>query len=378
MPDFDLQTLSPLFYLAGIFIACFSSFLIAGKRKKVMADYLLAAWFLIIGIHLTFFVLFFSGYYVKFPYFLGLEIPFPLIHGPMLYLYILCLTGHHPRRIWLLHLLPAFVIYLALLKFLLLSPHDKIAVYQNGGNAYKSLRKSMKILIILSGFLYVSLSILAVRKYKKQISDLFSNTEKINLNWVCYLIIGIGMIWIAVVLKNDILIFSLVVVFILVAAYFGISRVGILNLDIAETESIEEGQVGDDPSEAVKYQRNFPGKGAIQEVYEKLVYQMEHEKLYKDPELNLDHVASLLNVHPNILSQTINTLENKNFYDYVNRQRIDEFKRIAVLPENQKFTILSLAFESGFNSKTSFNRNFKKYMNCSPREFLKGQRITIE
>ncbi|MDJ1506944.1 helix-turn-helix domain-containing protein, partial [Xanthocytophaga agilis] len=42
-----------------------------------------------------------------------------------------------------------------------------------------------------------------------------------------------------------------------------------------------------------------------------------------------------------------------------------------VLPENQKFTIFALALESGFNSKTSFNRNFKKYMHCSPREFLK-------
>nr|WP_316929421.1 AraC family transcriptional regulator [Chryseobacterium gregarium] len=52
---------------------------------------------------------------------------------------------------------------------------------------------------------------------------------------------------------------------------------------------------------------------------------------------------------------------------------MEEFKRIAVLPENEKFTILSLAYESGFNSKTSFNRNFKKYMDISPREFLKSR-----
>ena len=105
---------------------------------------------------------------------------------------------------------------------------------------------------------------------------------------------------------------------------------------------------------------------------------MEYEKLYKDPELNLNQVASLLDVHPNILSQTINSVENKNFYDYINQHRIEEFKRIVVLPENQKFTILSLAFESGFNSKTSFNRNFKKYMDCSPREYIKSQNLTQE
>src|SRR5690606_30290359 len=153
-----------------------------------------------------------------------------------------------------------------------------------------------------------------------------------------------------VMIRNDILIFFIVVLFIVAAAYFGISRVGILNLPVIEVNvnGIEM------DNEAVKYQKNSPGEEVIIAVYEKLVYQMEKERLYKDPELNLNHTAELLKVHPNILSQAINSIENKNFYDYINRQRIEEFKRIAVLPENRKYTILSLAFESGFNSKTSF------------------------
>lgn len=378
MQDSDLQTLSPLFYLAGIFIACFSSFLIAGKRKKVMADYLLAVWFLIIGIHLIFFVLFFSGIYVKFPYFLGYEVFLPFIHGPMLYLYVLNLTGRKlGTKTWFLHSVPVFIVFLIMSGLLMKSPWERLVIYQNGGNEYKLLSTILKYLMIFSGALYVGLSLFAMRKYRKELSDQYSNTEKMNMNWLYYLIIGMALIWIAVMIRNDILIFSMVVLFILVAAYFGISRVGILNL-AAESENIEEKEVIDDPSEIIKYQKTFPGDDAIQEVYEKLMNIMEQEKLYKDPELSLNHVAQLLNVHPNILSQTINTLEQKNFYDYINRQRIEEFKRIACLPENQKFTILSLAFESGFNSKTSFNRNFKKYMNCSPREFLRSQSIDLE
>ncbi|MFN1219631.1 helix-turn-helix domain-containing protein [Chryseobacterium kwangjuense] len=378
MQDSDLQTLSPLFYLAGIFIACFSSFLIAGKRKKVMADYLLAVWFLIIGIHLIFFVLFFSGIYVKFPYFLGYEVFLPFIHGPMLYLYVLNLTGRKlDTKTWFLHSVPVFIVFLIMSGLLMKSPWERLVIYQNGGNEYKLLSTILKYLMIFSGALYVGLSLFAMRKYRKELSDQYSNTEKMNMNWLYYLIIGMALIWIAVMIRNDILIFSMVVLFILVAAYFGISRVGILNL-AAESENIEEKEVIDDPSEIVKYQKTFPGDDAIQEIYEKLMNIMEQEKLYKDPELSLNHVAQLLNAHPNILSQTINTLEQKNFYDYINRQRIEEFKRIACLPENQKFTILSLAFESGFNSKTSFNRNFKKYMNCSPREFLRSQSIDLE
>ncbi|MEJ5051238.1 helix-turn-helix domain-containing protein [Chryseobacterium culicis] len=375
MSDFGLPSLPSLFYLAGVFIACFSSLLILGKRKKIMADYVLAVWFLIIGIHLILFMLFFSGSYVKYPYFLGFEVIFPFVHGPMLYVYVLCVTGRNPGvKTALLHGIPVLMICILLSPLLMLSPWDKLASYQNGNNGCKSLSKVIKYLMILSGIVYVVLSLLAVRKYTKGISSQYSNTEKINLNWLYYLIAGIAFIWIAVVIRNDILIFSIVVLFIVVAAYFGISRVGILDLPV----SIDMTEDKEEDHEMVKYQKNSPGDEAIQSIYEKLVYKMEHEKLYKDPELNLNNIAKVLEVHPNVLSQVINSMEQKNFYDYINRQRIEEFKRTVVLQENQKYTILSLAFECGFNSKTSFNRNFKKYMNCSPTEFLKSQSIHME
>lgn len=367
MADFDLGIL----YWSGIFIACFSSFLILGKQKKKARDFLLAAWFLMIGVHLVFFVLFRSEGYSKYPYLIGYELIFPFVHGPMLYLYILYITGRTPdKKIWLLNWIPVLIIYVILFRFLMLSPQDRMTVYQNKGKGYEVLSDVLTFLMNFSGVLYVSLSLLVIKKYKRKISEQYSNTEKINLNWSYYLITGIAFIWIAVILRNDILIFSMVVVFILVAAYFGISRAGIL--DLPDTVAAEK------ETEFVKYQKNSPGDHVIQSVYDKLIDRMTNEKLYKDPELSLNHVAQLLDVHPNVLSQTINSVENKNFYDYINRQRIEEFKRIASLPENQKYTILSLAFESGFNSKTSFNRNFKKYMNCSPREFLKSQNLTMK
>lgn len=371
MADFDLG----IYYWAGIFIAFFSSLLILGKQEKRTSDFLLAIWFLIIGVHLVFFVLFRSEGYVKFPYLIGFEFPFPFMHGPMLYLYILSITGRSTdNKTYLLHWVPVVIIFLILLEFLMLSPQKRLMVYQSNGKGYERLSDVLKFLMILSGIVYVSLSLLAVRRYKKEISNQYSNTEKINLNWSYYLITGIALIWIAVIIRNNILIFSMVVLFILVAAYFGISRVGILDLPVVASSGDEK----EVDIEVIKYQKNSPGDDVIQGIYERLVYRMNHEQLYKDPDLNLNHVAQLLDVHPNILSQTINSVENKNFYDYINRQRIEEFKKIATLPENQKYTILSLAFESGFNSKTSFNRNFKKYMNCSPREFLKSQNLTFE
>lgn len=279
---------------------------------------------------------------------------------------------------WIVHLIPVVLIYLILGHFFSLSSTAKIEVYQHEGASYKLIRKLIKVLIVLSGIIYVGLSVTAVRKYRKKISGIFSNTEKINLNWVYYLITGIALIWVAVILKNDFLIFSLVTVFIIVAAYFGISKVRILDYQITEIKDFVENPKIETSSSTSRYEKNFAGDDILQEIHQRLTILMEQEKLYKNPELTHNYVAELLDVHPNTLSQTINFIENKNFYDLINRQRIEEFKKMAVKPENRKFTILSLALESGFNSKTSFNRNFKKYTNSSPREFLKNQSITID
>ena len=104
---------------------------------------------------------------------------------------------------------------------------------------------------------------------------------------------------------------------------------------------------------------------------------MIDEKSFKDLDLTLTLLAKRLNVHPNHLSQVINTYEQKNFYDYINWLRVEEFKSLVVRPESQQYTLLSLAHECGFNSKTTFNRNFKKVTGLSPSEYLSKAEITL-
>jgi AraC-like DNA-binding protein len=105
-------------------------------------------------------------------------------------------------------------------------------------------------------------------------------------------------------------------------------------------------------------------------IYESLIKSITNEKVFTDPELTLGALASKLIVHSNHLSQVINTYEQKNFYDFINFHRIEEFKRIVALAENRNYTLVSLAYDCGFNSKASFNRNFKKVTGLSPSEFL--------
>ena len=66
----------------------------------------------------------------------------------------------------------------------------------------------------------------------------------------------------------------------------------------------------------------------------------------------------------------VNKKVGKNFYDFVNQYRLEEFKRLLSDPKNRNLTLLSLAIDCGFNSKSSFNRHFKKVTGQTPSQYF--------
>ena len=126
-----------------------------------------------------------------------------------------------------------------------------------------------------------------------------------------------------------------------------------------------------------KYKRSTLIDDKAKKIHSELDSVMQKEKLYKDAELTIAVLAKRLSIHPNLLSEVINTIEHKIFSDYINEYRVKEFKKIILLPENRNFTMLAVAFECGFNSKASFNRNFKKIMQLSPSCYLKQQGLKL-
>lgn len=384
-----------MLYLAGIIITFFLAVILLSKKGKTTADNILAAWLCIIGFHLLLFYGYITGEIYNYPHVLGLHFPLPLLHGPFLYMYTLAATRDDglPKRYWL-HFIPALVALAALTRFYFMSGEKKIAVYKNEGAGYEAYTGTILIASIISGFVYVWLSHRELRKYRKTITEEFSDTEKINLNWLRYLIYGILAIWLILLLGGgDPLIFSAVVVFVSLLGYFGIKHTGIFTYrqtiikevittspvyrpvekPVAETEPVTEQEDAaiDQASTRTKYEKSGLQREAAEKIHLDLDRVMRTEKIFKQEELSLAQLARQLDVHPNNLSQVINTYENKSFYDYINTLRIEEFKSLALLPENSRYTLLSLAFECGFNSKTAFNRNFKKITGQSPSEYLK-------
>ena len=98
---------------------------------------------------------------------------------------------------------------------------------------------------------------------------------------------------------------------------------------------------------------------------------MRRDKPYLNPSLSLRTLAEALELHPNKLSWLINESIGQNFNTYVNAFRLDAFKALALDPRNRHLTLLGLAYDSGFNSKTVFNSYFKKVEGMTPRVWLK-------
>jgi AraC-like DNA-binding protein len=109
----------------------------------------------------------------------------------------------------------------------------------------------------------------------------------------------------------------------------------------------------------------------IEMAQKKLDQLMNEDERYLDTALTLRTLAAEAELHPNKLSWMLNDQVGVSFNDYVNNFRLECFKLKALDPANKSFTLLGLAFESGFNSKSTFNDYFKKKTGTTPRKWLK-------
>ena len=362
----------------GIGICLLLILLLASKSGKTLADKILLVWLLLIACHLTLYVFSIQPITANnVHWLLGTSLPFPMLHGPMLYLYTAAMTNQLPRnRNWIfLHFVPALVVVLFFFPVLLRSAEEKLAFIRSGGEGYQTANLLRIILLQVSGFVYVLWALWLLRRHKRNISQEFSYEERINLNWLRYFIYGLAAIWlIIVVTKSDYYIFGGAAVFIVFLGYFGIRQARIFTpANLYQTVPVP---VIPEPVEVLDNnpRRKYASSGVTgemsTEIHQRLVRLMQEEKLYTEPDLSLSILADKINVHPNYLSQVINEIEGKTFFEYINSLRVEEFKRLAALPESKQFTIMSLAYDCGFNSKSSFNKNFKKATGLSPSEYL--------
>ena len=108
----------------------------------------------------------------------------------------------------------------------------------------------------------------------------------------------------------------------------------------------------------------------------RVVATLEQEALYKDPDLTLASLAQQLGLAPSVVSQLMNAGLGQSFSDVVNGYRLEEVKRRLLTEDAQRFTMLALALDAGFNSKSTFNRVFKEKLGITPKEYQKKYQLS--
>ncbi|MGQ7868528.1 helix-turn-helix domain-containing protein [Sunxiuqinia sp. sy24] len=361
----------------GIVLSFFLSILLFAKDNKALTDNILSLWLVTIGIHLTGYYINYNGYWELYPHLIGITTPLPFLYGPFLYLYLVysIRRSSHLKPIDYLHYAPALLSYLYMMPFYFFySAEEKVAVDKGLINDYSVFSTVLLIGFLVSGIGYSIISYRKLLQHKKMVLDNFSYDSGISLNWLKYAIVAIGLVFItaAIVLvlreaigfefpfNADILFYSIIVGFVVFVGYSGIRQEGLfLNTINNEKELVTAGS---------EYKKSGLKTETAIEKHKELLHLMEAEKPYLNPKLTLNELSLRLEMSANNMSQLINQYEHVNFYDFVNKYRVEEF--ITRAQSNTDFSLLAHALDSGFNSKSSFNTVFKKLKLETPSQYL--------
>jgi AraC-like DNA-binding protein len=314
------------------------------------------------------------------------------LYAPVFYFYVSRLLFQNkgiPAR-WYLHFVPAvlhFFIYLPY--FLMDSKSFSLKIVNNDWDIQLLFLIIGALGLIFNAF-YWWQSQKAINVYKEQYMTHYSYEQNLQylssvqfIQGVClcfwlfgYILIALGFIFkwdiqdIAVKNVDGIwLVFSTVIYFL---GYVAIRQPEVFKVpqpdNLFETV-VTPTLIADAETMPLKENESEKTLEDLPVLKEKLEAYMLKSKPYANPNLSLNELALKLKMQPHILSKVINQGFQKNFFDFINTYRVEEFKSRMDDPKYRHYTLISVAYEVGFNSKTAFNRSFKKITNQTPSEY---------
>lgn len=370
-------------FIIGLFKTLFLLLILLFKKNKQQADLFLGL--LITSYAICIGVGFLEQYNISnnfpFPFFLNISWLFLFLHGPFLFLYSSFLIKQKKCFSFkeLIHFAPFFIfLILQLILFSLKPVPDKILIVTLEQFRENFIFRLGMFIASFSAFLYCLYSLSLIRKYQKQVLNEYANTEGIDLNWLKLLVTGsliVYSIGLTLINVNNFFHFAsyyqiaafgytMAIIFIVTIGFYGIRHSGIFIELCYNTLGQTERALNSKKKEydlALRYQC----------IIESLENKMNETKPYLDSELNLQKLSSASGIKKELLSEALNSSIQQNFFEYINSYRIEEFKRRCALNNSKKLSILGLAYDCGFNSKTAFYRAFNKFEGMSPTAYIK-------
>ncbi len=310
------------------------------------------------------------------PYQLSI-IPYSFIFGPSIFLYIALLTARiqsFSKKHLLLYAPFAAVLSAHIILHFSLGPRDVPAAVThadmiiNGGG------------LIFEAALY-ALSLVLLQKYIGRLKEYFSAIDAIKLSLIrtalAFLILVVFFILLSLLrdgyVRREYKLLDSVTILISVGIEFIIAFFAMIQPELFNRVRLMENAVpGNEAASGPKYEKfRLPASEEEKHVRNLREY-MAEKKPYLQEELTLQEMADDLSLSTQHLSMILNIRIEQNFFNFVNSYRVEEAKRKLVDPDNRNRSILTIAYEAGFNSKSTFNTMFKKFTGKTPREYRAG------
>lgn len=395
-------------HLIPVFLSLFFALqLFSFKNLKTKSNIILGQLMIVITIIFIldiFYYLYFYKLVIYFRYYLIM--PLVLSYVPLLYFYIKSLTTENFSITAkdIKHFMPSILILLLNIIFygFCLTNNEKYNfVIRNNIYDFSIVNFILKMNIIiynLSDFIYFTqlavyllLFIKQFKQHSKNIDQFFTYKEKISLSWIKIFIIVFIMLSVFDMLENiyfrnlhekweeiwELLDGIRSIFYVSFLGYFGMKQTDIYANSVIhdKTNSIIMGNILGMPdfklSNKKKYERSCLTIEHKKLLINKLIILMEQKKIFLNPNLNIDLITAKLKTNKKYLSQAINEILGKNFYNFVNEYRINEAKKLLLENNTNKLSIEGIALTVGFNSKSSFNSAFKKFTQSTPSQFYK-------
>ena len=273
------------------------------------------------------------------------------------------------------HLVPFFLFVIYSLPYLLTGVNINLS--QSGS---KIIFPIIANALPCQSVFYWYFSFKKLQKHQKNIQQISSSIDTINLLWLTKFLLIIGcivLIWFNLLFFKIEDLFNitpfLYLICIYFLAYFSLRQKEIFGFKKVELIELNNVLEENDNLKSEKHKRLSDSQ--IQSEKNKLDQLMADKKIYLDNEISLPSLANLMNLSYHETSYLINECYGENFYSFVNKYRVAEAKRLLLSESIDQLNILGIAFQSGFNSKTTFNTTFKKMSGLSPTEFIKSMNI---
>jgi len=365
-----MVSIDPVLYI-GISQSFFALILVLTKRPLTTANRLMATWLVLICIELIIALLnsrvieMYSFPFVSFTY------------GPLLYLYVKYMTRPDEKFSWLalVHFVP-FVVFLVVSVLFREIPLMKDLRSFFAPDRFISLRIIYAVMMLLSVTGYSLMAFILIIRHQAYLKTILSYTSgMITLNWlkvfsssfyvtflVLFILGGLNMIGDFIPFDPYFVVFGFIMAFTFVLSFYIINQPVIYGNEVRILN-------GEDKKETEKYTRSGLKDAQADEYLARIIKYVEEKRPYLDRNLSVQDLADATDIPRHHITQVLNERHKKNFFTFINEYRVKEVIDRYKDPKNNNFTILAIAFDSGFNSKTTFNSIFKSQTGMTPSEY---------